>query len=40
VIELFIEAIIPMVIPNSILYLPPDTGFSAGYIKVRSLPCW
>ena len=39
-IELFIEAIIPTVIPSSILYLPPDTGFSAEYIKVRSRPCW
>jgi hypothetical protein len=30
------EVVIPTVIPNSILYLPPDTGFSVGWLKVRS----
>ena len=30
------EAIVPTVIPNSFLSLPPDTGLSIGWLKVRS----
>ena len=30
------EAIVPTVIPNSSLFMPPDTGLSVVWLKVRS----
>jgi hypothetical protein len=30
------EAVVPSVVPGTILFLRPDTGISIGWIKVRS----